>query len=268
MTIGVYRIKSKTSGYFYVGSSRNVQGRIESHFKGLSKGSHHNIFFQRVFDKYGEEDFECLFKETKNLKEARCLEQYYLDKYAGQKKFMNIGRHATGGDNITKHPDYELICATISKSLRKQISEMTAYERQKRFAHFGEANGMYGKTHTPKVRRKLSKQMVGNAKALGTVWSDSSKRKMSESAKQRALSSDYVNPFKGKTHSKQTRAILSKAAKERIAAGSLPSNTRRVKIGRKVYRSLSEAAREIGVVAATVLNRIRSENYPAYKYLD
>ena len=156
----------------------------------------------------------------------------------------------------------------IVKSLSEHYESLSVSQRNAIYGQPGKLNGMFGKTHSKETRKKLSEFHKGNSYALGNVWSEQSKKAMSDGAKRRAKHPDYVNPFAGKTHTAETLAVLSNIAKARVAAGHLPSNTRRVKIGKKTYKSLSQAARELGVVAATVLNRIRSENYPEYCYLD
>ena len=55
---GIYQIKSKSTGRYYVGSSINIFKRIKRHKYDLNNNSHHNIFLQRAWMKYGQEDFE------------------------------------------------------------------------------------------------------------------------------------------------------------------------------------------------------------------
>ncbi len=105
MKCGVYRIKCLINGYFYVGSSCNMEKRIKTHLRSLQRQCHHNIFLQRVFNKYGRESFTVRFKETDGIEAARELEQKYLDLYSGLKRCMNIGISASGGDNLTLNPN-------------------------------------------------------------------------------------------------------------------------------------------------------------------
>ena len=50
--------------------------------------------------------------------------------------------------------------------------------------------------------------------------------------------------------------------------GKLPVNTKAVVIDDVIYPSSSEAARQLGVVTATILNRIKSPKFPTYKFLE
>lgn len=263
--IGVYRFLCKT-GRFYIGSSQDIDRRKSVHLRSLRKGKHHNIFFQRVFDKYGEESFKFQTILTDTLEEARLLEQQLLDKHFDKSKCMNIGANATGGDNLTKNPNRSKILRKIKSSLIERLDTMSDEERRTKFAKFGERNGMYGRTHSPETRKLLSAINTGRAPSnKGVPLSEAQRKKISEYAKTRI---GEMNSFYGKSHSPEMRKHLSVLAKQRIASGMLPPNTRRVKVGRKIYRSLSFAAKQLGVVAATVLNRIRSDKFPNYTYLD
>ena len=46
------------SGSLYVGSAVNFKNRWERHVKDLKKGTHHSIYLQRAWERYGSEAFE------------------------------------------------------------------------------------------------------------------------------------------------------------------------------------------------------------------
>lgn len=268
MTTGVYKIWN-TSGHFYIGSAQNIEGRIQRHFRDLSRNKHNNIYFQRVFNKYGINSFKWkTIEETQTIKYARLREQEFIDKNLNKMKFINIGKTASGGDNLTRNPKRKRIIRKIKIALEKYVTSLSDEERLKRYSHPGSANGMFGKTHSAEAKIKIGKVHKNNSYNLGLKRSDEAKAKISKAAKTRASQSNYVNPFKGKRHSKQTKAALSEQALRRINSGWLPSNSRKVKIGKLVFDSASMAARKIGVVPATIINRIRSSKYPEYKYLN
>ena len=54
---GIYEIRCLVSGKVYVGSSKNVPGRLYKHRWQLRKGQHYNLHLQRAWDLYGEESF-------------------------------------------------------------------------------------------------------------------------------------------------------------------------------------------------------------------
>lgn len=263
MNCGVYKITNLSSGRFYIGSAQDIYKRRHRHFRALRAGTHHNIFLQRVYNKYGEEDFKVQYIRTDSVEEARKREQKFLNKHCGNPSFMNIGRDACGGDNLTSHPKRKKIVAKMTKSIRKRMASMSKEERVEAFGRSGEQNGMYGKTHTEKTRKKLSEVHSGNSYALGAVRSEAFKERLREVAFERSAKSDYVNPFAGKKHTAETLVFLAT-----VNVGRTPSNARKIKIGRKKFDSLRAAADKLGVVPATVLYRVRSENYPDYEYLN
>lgn len=69
---GIYEIKNKTNGKIYIGLSESIYDRWRSHRNMLNRNCHFNIFLQRAWNKYGEENFEfnivekCLKKELSN----------------------------------------------------------------------------------------------------------------------------------------------------------------------------------------------------------
>lgn len=82
--IGIYQFRNTVNKKAYIGSSVEVTKRKENHIHSLRKGKHHNIHFQRAWDKYGEDSFEYkvleyLDSETSTDKLLE-REQYWLDK--------------------------------------------------------------------------------------------------------------------------------------------------------------------------------------------
>jgi group I intron endonuclease len=263
--IGVYRFVCKPTGRFYIGSSCDIDQRKRTHLRQLRNGTHHNIYFQRVFNKYGEDSFKFQVRLTDTVDDARDLEQYLLDKNIDKSLCMNIGSQASGGDNLTHNPNRQRIIQSMAETIREQMEQLSTHDKKLRYGLPGSLNGMYGKTHTLEARAKMSKANIGTHHNLGVPKSPEHRAKMSENAKKRI---GEKNPFYGKTHTKKVISLLSRVAKERIAAGILPSNTKRVKIGKQVFRSMSFAAKQLGVCTSTVINRCNSDKFPEYRYLD
>ena len=55
---GVYQIRCKRNGKFYVGSAVNLRTRWDTHRRDLRRGSHHNPYLQLAWKLYGEINFE------------------------------------------------------------------------------------------------------------------------------------------------------------------------------------------------------------------
>ena len=95
---GVYMIKNKVNGKFYIGSSVDIAFRWARHKRQLHNGNHHSVHLQRAWDKYGEENFE--FKVIEECSEDMTFqrEQYYLDLYKPYNNDIgyNISQSAVG----------------------------------------------------------------------------------------------------------------------------------------------------------------------------
>ena len=115
--IGVYKFTCEPTGRFYIGSSENIDKRKKRHLSGLRNGEHHNIFFQRVFDKYDEDSFTFQVILTDTLEEARSFEQVLIDKHLPKAKMLQLDfdfvRKGEGMENIAMrkiiyHPDFSI----------------------------------------------------------------------------------------------------------------------------------------------------------------
>lgn len=77
---GVYRIRNKGTGKFYIGSAtESFKERWANHRSSLRRGVHCNRYLQRSWNKYGVKVF--VFEIIERLRSDMCLdrEQHYLD---------------------------------------------------------------------------------------------------------------------------------------------------------------------------------------------
>jgi group I intron endonuclease len=252
--IGAYLLIDTLSGKFYVGSTKNVTVRFNRHSNDLRQNKHHCKPLQDIWNNGATLIFIPLGFETRE--EAYCFEQFMIKQYASSPLLLNIGLGVIGGDNLTNHPDRDSIIAKMKNSLLERFSTLTAQERNLIYGRPGKLNGMFGRTHTPEVRRKLSEQSKGNTYCLGIKRSDKFKEMCSLRAQ---LRTGDKNPFYGKEHSVETKEKLSRRNK-----GKLPINLRPVVINSKEFASVTEASRQLHVCPATILFRISSPN-PKFK---
>jgi len=74
-TRGIYRIKNKHNGKFYLGSSDNIQRRFSRHLNDLCKNKHDNAHLQRSWNKHGSDAFTLeMEKIMKFMGEESCRE--------------------------------------------------------------------------------------------------------------------------------------------------------------------------------------------------
>ena len=267
--IGVYIIKNKVNNKFYVSHSINIYRRFDSHKSYLNRGIHHCLYLQRAWNKYGEKNFEfIIIKECISEAESIKLEQYYIDNYTNY-LYNTSNIAAFGGDLLTNNPNKEKIIEKRVATQRKLLDNMSSSEKISKFARKGSNNGMYGKTHTDEVKKKISlintgKEPINKGKKLeetvGLEKDIAIKKHLSELGKAKTGSK---NPFYGKKHSDDSK---DKMRKKNL--GKKPVNMRKVKIDNTVYESVTDASRHLNVCAATIIYRIKSANYKEYIYLD
>lgn len=188
---GVYMIRNKINGKYYVGSSIDIESRWKQHIKALDSNTHNNSHLQNAWNKYGKANFEFLILEEANLQDLRNRETYYLKKLNCVENGYNLIDNANFGLGVKASPQ-----------VRKKISEACS----------GSRNGNYGRKRTKeeiqKIRdsrwgkdyvckqripirktpeeiaksRKLAGEKIRKSK-LGTHLSDSTKQKLSECRK-------------------------------------------------------------------------------------
>lgn len=76
---GIYKITSIKHKTFYIGSSKNINKRRKEHFSELRRNSHCNSILQRIYNKYGENNFLIEVLELCPEEDQFIKEQYYID---------------------------------------------------------------------------------------------------------------------------------------------------------------------------------------------
>lgn len=93
MTSGIYRIHCKSEDKSYIGKSINIEERWKQHLYELKKGNHINNKLQKVFNKYGKDNFEfSILKEIDDYYEIAYYESYYAEKFNAFNKGYNIAK--------------------------------------------------------------------------------------------------------------------------------------------------------------------------------
>lgn len=242
--IGIYRIKNLVNNKCYYGSSKQIEKRLTRHKRELKNNIHINCILQRAWDKYGEDNFLFEVVEECHINVLLETEQKYLDLHPE----YNIGIKSSGGDNLTKNPNKDLIVKKMTESVKKRYDEMSDEEK----------------------KQKHSKPMEINSNWKGGIsicHCEICGKKISQGAKRCMVHIKYErngadNPFFGRKHSEETKKKLSESRK-----GKKPTNMTQVIIDNIIYESLAEASRQTGIPSPTILWRIKSKNkkYENYK---
>lgn len=278
MESGIYIIRNLATEKVYVGSTINFNKRWQTHKTNLKKNKHSSIKLQRSYNKHGLDKF--VFEIIERIPYDKEIiierEDFFIKTYNSKVNGYNIA-DAAFGDVLSTHPNKTEIIKKMSTTINKNISAMSKEERSKKWGKPGKLNGMYGKTHTPEVRKLISEINKGriahnkgktNIELYGEEKGKLLNKKISESAKKRI---GDKNPFYGKTHSEETKLKLSKINKTRFRQADPEERANRnpqirtVIIEGKKYFGVSEAARQLNVCPATICYRIKSKNFN-YKY--
>lgn len=260
---GIYSITNIKNGKKYIGSAKNFKIRWNRHINHLKKNKHCNVYLQRIYNKYGLDifKFEIIEKCEYNKDIILEKENYYIEYFDSKNSKMGYNlSDASFGDYLSNHPNKEQIIKKRSKTFHDKYDSLSKEERSKKWGLIKEKNGMFGKTHTDDVKKKISNVHKGNKYRLNCKASEETREKLSFIASQRI---GDKNPFYGKKHSEETKKKLSE---KRI--GIKPSNMRKVIIDDIEYESLKEASKQTGINNTTILWRINSKNikYKNYRY--
>ena len=187
---GIYYIENVKNHRRYYGSSFNIEKRLKQHRQDLEKGKHHNIQLQRSYNKYRNIFRYALLEETNFDTQEELLEyeQTFLDK--------NINGYnmapANGGNILGIHPKKDQIRKQISDTLKQNIKNMSLEEKKKKFGRSKEKNGNWNGGLSIKTCPNCNDSMGYYAKTCSNCR-DRTK---------------YNNPFYGKSHTEETKAIL------------------------------------------------------------
>jgi group I intron endonuclease len=241
--IGIYRIKNLINDKCYYGSSKNIPKRWKQHKNQLNLKTHCNIKLQRAWNKYGEENFVFEIVELCDIEFLLTTEQNYLN----LKPEYNIGLNSYGGDNLSNNPNKEIILKSITKSIIKRMDLMSDEERKLKYSKPLDKNPNW-KGGTSYNYCECGKQIKPDYKYCNKC----------------RPRNDKNNPFYGKTHSLQTKELLSQ---KRVGKYSGCQNIPII-IDEIEYRSAGEASKILNIPMVTIRWRVKSNNlkFSNYKY--
>lgn len=236
--IGIYCIENTINSKIYIGSSKHISKREAQHFSHLSNGNHHNIHLQRAVHKYGMNAFIFYVLEYCDIEQLFDKEKFWIDELQPEYNIGSVG----GGDNLTKHPLREEIIERRRKTQQEKMDLLTYEEKQAKWARYGDSN--------PNWRGGISNPLCPICKINHMVSTAS----CCSGCRDRSGAS---NSFFGKTHSEETKQILSEKAK-----GRKSRNSRRVSDGQgNIYNSCTEAALALGLSPSTITVRCSRNTY-------
>lgn len=172
MTAGVYRIEIGDS--FYYGSSKDLNGRRNSHLSELKRGAHRNPQMQKAWNKYQVLTFTIVEVCAPEIRHE--CEQKYIDEFYYDSRCMNSLRTAVPQD------EWAIERLRAPKSPNYIATHLIGNTR---------GRGNRGKIQSPEHREK------NRLKSLGTTQSEEVRQKKRD-AWVRKRADGYISPNKGR----------------------------------------------------------------------
>lgn len=185
---GIYEIRCILNNQIYIGSSVDLKRREKDHFNGLVKNIHRNRKLQRSFNKYGIDNFK--FTAIEIITDPSQLiqrEQFYVDSLNPYFNICKIVVNSSLGIKRSKE-----FCDKISK---RQLGTKHSQERR-----INKSIAQGGENHWTKKKN----------------FSEESKRKMSESHKERLRNGGETFFTKNKLTVEQIEKRVKKICKKVI----------------------------------------------------
>lgn len=168
---GIYYIENIINHKKYIGQSVDIEHRWRCHRSDLKNKQHDNDYLQKSWDKYREENFQFRVLEQCPRDMLNEKEKYYIDLHNTMNRNYGYNLKSGGQDSNCLTDDVK---KKISIANKKYYAEHPEAKIQKANAAYkqwqnpdikakitGENNGMYGKTHAPEAREKISQAQKG-----------------------------------------------------------------------------------------------------------
>ena len=211
--IGIYKIENLITHKVYIGQSKNIKNRWKEHIYALNNDKHINIYLQRAWNKYGQENFNFESLEECTKKELNNKETYWFNIY-----YPNVyNLHRTGDSH------------NMSQEIKDKIS----------------------KSEKGKVLSEKSRQKIREKRKL-QVFSKETRLKMAENMKRRNRARKGLPGHKLSGWHKQRISLAQKGRKrtqEEIEKNRINylgrKHTEEAKIKIRSYKHTEEAKKKI-----------------------
>jgi len=166
---GIYGFICKTTNKLYIGSSINLNMRLNNHING----SQSNILLQNAINKYELQNFIFIIFEYCEPKELISREQFYIDTLEPEYNILKVAGNSLG----YRHSEESLV--KMSEALKGRTFSAETIVK------------FSGRTHSEETKALISQAMIGKnlGKNLGKTHSEESKALMS------LAKSGYNNPM-------------------------------------------------------------------------
>ena len=153
--IGIYKIVNNINGMVYVGQTKEkFHRRFWLHRWKLRNGTHDNLYLQRAWNKYGEENFSFEVIEILSKDKIDEREKFWIEFYRKDKGCYSI---QDGGqpENLNQYVSTEIRKATGEKNRQRMIWTKLSEETRKKMSK--SRKGKFVKTKTQKITPEQAK---------------------------------------------------------------------------------------------------------------
>jgi group I intron endonuclease len=182
MDCGVYEIRNRTTGDFYIGSSSDLKERRRHHFDDLKRGDHHNRHLQSSYNKHGVGSFDFKILLLCSPEDMVIYEQALID---GLRPVYNKRLVAESNYGIKRSAEARKNISEAHKGIKYNLSD----EYRKSLSERMKGNSFGSRVvYTKELREKKRLSMVG--KNAGKKPSQSCRDAVSISNRTRVVSEE------------------------------------------------------------------------------
>ena len=287
---GIYVISDMDNGKSYVGSSIDLNNRLNKHKRDLKNNSHSNNYLQNAYNK--NHLFRVITLPTERQEDTLVLEQKLINEFIDTGTLFNIARDALApmsGINHTAEAKEKISLSHLNIPLTEEhktkLSEIARAQGRKpsEEALVKSIISNTGRIHTPEQRevtRQHSIKAMENPLArehlskvnLGIKHTPETIALLKERAKGRTFTEEAIKARiaattgRVQTQEEKEKRALSNIGKKRegkalenIQNAGL-NKSKPVLINDKEYRSTKMAAKDLGITPVTVTKRINSKS--------
>ena len=229
---GIYCIKNIVNGKVYIGSTNNLQRRLNDHKRELNEGTHINDHLQKSWNKYGENCFDFFVLKECGVEDLLTQEDYYISVF----------------DSLNPEKGYNLISADrtmISESTREKLSKSSTgrvfSDETKEKMRLAKLGKKFTSEHIQKLRESKK----------GTHLSEEARRKVSEYQKSRPMTEERKKQLdearkksnevkRGMKLSEAQRKVLSESHKGRQVSAETREKLRKANMGKQFSKETRE----------------------------
>lgn len=217
---GIYKIKNTVNNFSYIGSSKNIKRRFRDHKYFLRHNKHANIYLQRSWNKYSENNFIFEILEIVNLQENLVnREQYYIN---NTKCLYNLCKIA-GNRFGFKHTE-----ETKNKISKSNKGKIVSAEVKIKISE-----ALKGRKLSKETCKKISISQLGKTKIYN--------KDFLEKASKRILM--HSGSFKNHTHSEESKLKMSASQK-----GKKQSEETKLKRAKSLYKAILQYDKQMNFI--------------------